>query len=921
MTRLLASLIMLTSFHLYGQSSAIEKSNRPSADYKQLAKTHDLSLPNWGPYTKKYIGTSHIPTIKSGLRFDLSVFPGFYRQSISVPNVLFPSGYHPWKASSDLSFTEFRHELIWKDQVYADVSFSAIDSQRQLIRTRLVNNSKLPQNLVLHYLAYLDYPEVWPYRVSVPKNGFWKEAIDYQTLRFANPRPQDSLPYDGWINGEIRGDKFVNGSALAQGFGHQKNDEVRYSLAIAENYKNAVLVLRYWSEDDACRLQMTGPRDQVIDLPQRQGVQTKVVQLGALSAGQHQLTLRAIHNQGAVVLDGFALVEKRDVGTVQFTAGKKTFEPETRPGPIPNSLVLKYPNVDRWYGIVWDGDQSERRSFISDKVDMVMRENLKNHVDSVFYGEGPGHYTDIFIRPIPVEAESERIMYGMVCEGTQSEVTKFLQEYQTVDGDKVYHQQLSNAVAFPANQQGSAYRFSQERMAATLLTNVVYPVYTQKQYIKHNPPGRIWNSLYTWDSGFIGLGLAEFDFSRAVECLNTYTNATDEQAAFIHHGSPVPVQFYLLLELWNKSQSKELLQYFYPRLKRYHRFLAGHSQGSTTNALGSNLLKTWDYFYNSGGWDDYPAQVYVHQEGLEALVTPVINTAQAIRTAKILKMVAIALGVTKDTTAYNEDIAKFSIALQQHSWDSTSGYYSYVVHDDNANPSKIMRTTSGENFNKGMDGIYPLVAGICDTNQRTSLLNHLFSEDALLTPVGLSAVDQSASYFRDDGYWNGSVWMPHQWFMWKTMLDLGETDRAWQIAKIGLDVWQKEVDASYNCFEHFLIKTGRGAGWHHFGGLSTPVLSWFNAYFVPGRITVGFDGWVESKQFSENYSEAQAKISFLPNITTKQATVIVNMSPSSSYQVLWNGQAVAYDEVQEGSLSVYLPLGEARKGILSITSK
>ena len=36
------------------------------------------------------------------------------------------------------------------------------------------------------------------------------------------------------------------------------------------------------------------------------------------------------------------------------------------------------------------------------------------------------------------------------------------------------------------------------------------------------------------------------------------------------------------------------------------------------------------------------------------------------------------------------------------------------------------------------------------------------------------AVDMSASSYRDDGYWNGAVWFSHQWFFWKTMLDLGE---------------------------------------------------------------------------------------------------------------------------------------------------
>lgn len=60
-----------------------------------------------------------------------------------------------------------------------------------------------------------------------------------------------------------------------------------------------------------------------------------------------------------------------------------------------------------------------------------------------------------------------------------------------------------------------------------------------------------------------------------------------------------------------------MLEYFYPRLKQYHEFLAGRLGSSTTNSLNSNLLKTWDYFYNSGGWDDYPPQKFTHDNLLE----------------------------------------------------------------------------------------------------------------------------------------------------------------------------------------------------------------------------------------------------------------------------------------------------------------
>ena len=45
-------------------------------------------------------------------------------------------------------------------------------------------------------------------------------------------------------------------------------------------------------------------------------------------------------------------------------------------------------------------------------------------------------------------------------------------------------------------------------LQATLLTNVVYPIDAFGEPIRHFCPGKNWNSLYTWDCGFIGWAMA-----------------------------------------------------------------------------------------------------------------------------------------------------------------------------------------------------------------------------------------------------------------------------------------------------------------------------------------------------------------------------------------------------------------------------
>ena len=62
----------------------------------------------------------------------------------------------------------------------------------------------------------------------------------------------------------------------------------------------------------------------------------------------------------------------------------------------------------------------------------------------------------------------------------------------------------------------------------------------------------------------------------------------------------------------------------------------------------------------------------------------------------------------------------------------------------------------------------------------------------MMSKVGISAVNMKAGYYATNGYWNGNVWFSHQWFVWKTMLDIGEADFAYKIAKVALDSWKRE---------------------------------------------------------------------------------------------------------------------------------
>ena len=285
-------------------------------------------------------------------------------------------------------------------------------------------------------------------------------------------------------------------------------------------------------------------------------------------------------------------------------------------------------------------------------------------------------------------------------------------------------------------------------------------------------------------------------------------------------------------------------------------------------------------------------------------MTPVISSSQVIRCAKILYMAADLLGKEDHMATYLEDIERVSNALQKYSWDEDCGYFSYVIHDENGDAKEQYRTADGENLNKTMDGIYPIVAGAVTESQKQRILGHLKSDDEMFTPVGISAVDRTASYYITNGYWNGNVWLSHQWFVWKTMLDLGETDFAFKIAKTALDAWKREVEYSYYTFEMFNITSGRGGWFHNFGGLSTPVNIWTNAYFKPGTFSTGLDTMVMSNSFNENHTEFVCELKYYGN--NDKYSVIAVMNDAFDYTVTVNNNPADFSIRDNGIVEIAL---------------
>lgn len=852
-----------------------------------FGNSHDITtLPQWGPYSKQYAGISHVPDVEAGIRVDFSLVPGFYRRStVEVPSVLYESGCYPWEVSPDLKHITFRQEIEWKDFVYIDATWHVVDDGKVLLEMHCVNNTRIPQSIFLQTASSIHFAEEYPL-LSAEGADAYVRATDYDSWEPAVRKHDYRLVYDGKMRGEKR-ERWALGSSVLQTSG-EAGDELKLTLP---------------AHDTPVRMRCRAPKDSRIPL-EICGKPFTLVGNGGyclveIPCEGTELSIKTL-GKGSFQIDGFIIGKKPKV-----VSRPLVYKPLTEKGE--GYYAVKYDALDEWYAVAWNFPISNVNTYETEDLDLVLHKTANNHVNHDFKGSGDGFFTTAFQRPVALKPHSDTTIWNLVCRGSREKV-------------------LADAAAFRKNEKemtakAGSYKFHDDRlleaaepyiqgerlMQATMMTNIVYPVYTQKQYIRHFTPGKNWNSLYTWDSGMISLALNDIDPTLAFENIRAYTTEPGCQSAFIHHGTPLPIQFFAYEDMCGKTCDPEKMAFLYPRLKQYYDYMVG-KDGTSMTMMSSGLIRTWDYFYNTGGWDDYPPQWYLRENPkLYPSVAPVVSTAYYIRAAKILRLAARQLGLKADVKQYDKDIAALSKAILDNAWDEETGYFGYVTHDAEGKPDGLLRYRDGSNYNKGLDGISPLVAGIGSQAQKERMLENLFSEEHLWTPYGISTVDKSAPYYRIDGYWNGCIWMPHQLLQWKAMLDLGLAEKADRIAFTALKTWNAETSKSYQCFEHFLVQTGRGSGWHNFSGLSSPMVNWFTAYFRKGTLSTGFDTLVTSQDWNADFSSLDATLSFDRDAAGRNTVLVVCMAPSDSYKVTLGGKPAYYESPYKGLLYITVP--------------
>ncbi len=166
-------------------------------------------------------------------------------------------------------------------------------------------------------------------------------------------------------------------------------------------------------------------------------------------------------------------------------------------------------------------------------------------------------------------------------------------------------------------------------------------------------------------------------------------------------------------------------------------------------------------------------------ENLEAIG---LNT-MLVKEEQSLAAMAQALGLTDEATQWQQAAQARADLINATMWDEQTGFYYHVTMVDND------FSYASENDLKRMEiaGFLPLWAGIVPEDRKPDLLNTLTDTARFWRPNGVAGLSAEDTYYDPAASqccrWRGPVWVQWQWMLFRALVDMGETERARELAE------------------------------------------------------------------------------------------------------------------------------------------
>ncbi|MGD0127555.1 MAG: trehalase family glycosidase [Terriglobia bacterium] len=288
--------------------------------------------------------------------------------------------------------------------------------------------------------------------------------------------------------------------------------------------------------------------------------------------------------------------------------------------------------------------------------------------------------------------------------------------------------------------------------------------------------------------------------------------------------SQPPVGSYVTWKVYQRIQDRQLLEWAYPRLKKWHEWWLhdrgdgqgwrdgyhdsllewGSDKGSSPSTGGRGFLQAakWE-----SGMDDspmYDEASYDPQAYTMNLVDVGLNSLYSLD-AECLAKIATILGKNDDAKKFTEEYDHRRQLIQQKLWNEKDGIYENRFWD-----GSFSKHLSPTNF-------YPLFAGIATPEQAKRMVEeHLLNPKEFWGTYVAPTIARNDEAFPDQNYWRGTIWGPTNYMLYEGINRYGFDKVALEYAHKSYDLFMDDWKTNQHDNEQYHAWGGNGGGDTHY---------------------------------------------------------------------------------------------------------
>jgi hypothetical protein len=192
----------------------------------------------------------------------------------------------------------------------------------------------------------------------------------------------------------------------------------------------------------------------------------------------------------------------------------------------------------------------------------------------------------------------------------------------------------------------------------------------------------------------------------------------------------------------------------------------------------------------------------------EEVEGPDINS-MLVKEAKCLASMAMELGYPAEAHQWQIMADNLIQLINKWMWDVHTGFYYNI--NKNTHTFTIKHTDDLKRME--IIGFLPLWAGVATEDIARELLLHLRNPNQFKRPFGIPTLSANDPYYNPLGYWNGPVWIPWQYLIFRGLIDYGYHDDARDLSvRVAQNVLYQLKQNHY--FWEFYSPDDLQAGWN-----------------------------------------------------------------------------------------------------------